>query len=72
MATFPSRPEHTYEIRLDQLEVTSGGIFGGPRDMMRRFVPGLRHYYVDGVEVSEQAYIEAIAGANTGMMTYRQ
>lgn len=72
MATVAPEPEHTYEIRVDQLEVTMGGWFGGQPDVTRRFVPGLRHYLVDGVEVTEQEYAEAIAGVNIGTMTYHQ
>jgi chromosome segregation ATPase len=71
MATVAPQPEHTYEIRVDQLEVTSDGAFGGPRDMMRRFVSGPRHYYINGHEVSQQRYETAVGQMSVGP-TYRQ
>lgn len=69
MATVYPKPEHTYEIRVDQIEVTQGGWFGPPSPY-REFIAGQRHYFVDGVEVDQQTYTERVAGATTGMMTY--
>jgi hypothetical protein len=71
MATVAPQPEHTYEIRVDQLEVTSDGTFGRPRDMMRRFVSGPRHYFIDGVEVDQATY-EASYARMSASPTYRQ
>jgi hypothetical protein len=70
MATVVPWPEHTYEIRVDQLEVTMGGWFGGQPDVTRRFVPGLRHYLVDGVEVDQATYETSCASMSVGP-TYR-
>jgi hypothetical protein len=71
MATIAHQPEHTYEIRVDQLEVTSDGMFGGPRDMMRRFVSGPRRYFIDDVEVDQATYEASYARMSVGP-TYRQ
>ena len=71
MATVAPEPEDTYEIRVDQLEVTSDGTFGGPRDVMRRFVSGPRHYYINGHEVSQQRYETAVAQMRASPI-YRQ
>jgi hypothetical protein len=70
MATVAPRPEQTYEIRVDQLEVTSDGTFGGTPDVMRRFVSGPRRYFIDGVEVDQAAYEASYARVSAGP-TYR-
>lgn len=71
MATVAPRPEHTYEIRVDQLDVTMDGWFGGKPDAIRRFVSGPRHYYIDGVEVDQATYEASYAQMSEGP-TYRQ
>ncbi len=71
MATVAPQPEHTYEIRVDQLEITMDGTFGGTPDVMRRFVPGPRHYFIDGVEVDQATYEASYARMSAGP-TYRQ
>lgn len=71
MAIVAPQPEHTYEIRVDEIEVTCGGFFGAPRDVMRRFVSGPRHYFIDGVEVDQATYEASCARMSAGP-TYRQ
>ena len=71
MATVAPEPEHTFEIRVDQLEVTSNGTLGGQPDVMRRFVSGPRHYFIDGVEVDQATY-EASFARMSAVPTYRQ
>ena len=64
MATAHTDPTaHTYEVVVDQLEVTRGGLFGGERDVMRQFVSGPVHYLIDGEEVDEQTWKAATAAA---------
>ena len=61
MAQTVPQPEHVYEIRVDQIDVTRGGLFGGGRDTMRQFVSGPKRYFIDGVEVSHDEYVASMA-----------
>lgn len=53
-------PRHL-TIKVDQIETTYGGLFGGPADTHRVFAPGLKHFLLDGVEVSQQEAEQAMA-----------
>lgn len=53
-----SKDGRTFECYTDMVEVTYGGIFGGPADTHRRFEPGLKHWAIDGVPVTEDVYMQ--------------
>jgi len=56
--------EPVFEIFVDQYDVTLDGSMSGPRgsptyyepDVVRRFIPGLTHYLIDGKEVSQEEF----------------
>jgi hypothetical protein len=53
------------EVRCDPIEVTLGGLSpaGPPPDMIRRFVAGPPHYFLDGREITEAHYEALIRDA---------
>jgi hypothetical protein len=48
--------DREFGIRVDQVEVTWGGFWGPPADTHRKFVPGLKHFTIDGEDVSEDEF----------------
>jgi hypothetical protein len=45
-----------FEVTTDMLEATRSGIWGGPADECVVMVPGMKHYLIDGVEVSREVF----------------
>jgi hypothetical protein len=45
-----------FEVWCDTIDVTRDGTLGGEADSQRRFMPGLKHYAVDGREVSQREF----------------
>ena len=55
---------HEFEVRVEPIEVTMSGLFGGKPDNHRVFIPGLRQYFVDGRSVTEEEFRQLLE-ANT-------
>ncbi len=49
-------PAKQFETGCDPVDVTLGGLFGGPADIHRRYAAGPRWYKIDGVFVSEEEF----------------
>ena len=46
-------------VEREIIDVTADGLFGGPRDVFRKFAPGLVHYFVNDQEVTEIEFFHA-------------
>jgi hypothetical protein len=49
-----------FKITIDTEDVTMNGLFGARPDTSRVYVAGLKHYFIDDVEVTKEAYDAAI------------
>lgn len=57
---------HTrFRVECEPIDVTMNGMFGGEPDTCRKFMPGLRRFYVDGVLVTEDQFRAAVHEAET-------
>ena len=45
-----------FEVHQGKVEITRGGLFGGPMDHNAVFAPGLRSYTIDGVSVTQEVF----------------
>ena len=46
-----------FKITQDPIEITYGGLFGGEADLIRKFIPGMAHYFIDEQEVSKRKFV---------------
>ena len=52
-------PLPSLRVEREVIDVTSNGLFGGPADVFRKFMPGLVHYFVNDQEVTEIEFFHA-------------
>jgi hypothetical protein len=46
----------TRTIKVDTIETTRGPTINHPGDDIRSFAPGMKHYFIDDVEVTEAEF----------------